>query len=117
MKLRSLFIILLLSSLCLAQTTRSSRSRGRARAQAADAKLLNRETATKLLRPVVESKQPPEPEVLDLSPTTVPPEQLRTKFSSYRIADRCGWITMHVEDGKTIIELTAVGRRLFESGT
>ena len=113
---RSILIVLLVSSVGLSQTRRTSRSRGRARAQASDPRILSRETATRLLLPVVErkSKQEPEWDGFDLRPTTVSPDQFRRIFRGYGIADRCAWITMRIEGDRTIVELTEAGRRIFE---
>src|SRR5437870_3412303 len=109
----AIFAILIIADLSGAQTRRT---RGRNRnAVRPNPRVLDRETAAKLLRPICESQQ--EYSLLltiNNKPMNVSIDKLRDLFPAYQISERAGWVTLEPVEGGTLPKLTDVGRKLFE---
>ena len=79
-----------------------------------DRQALTRETASVILAELVSTREETWQEGFDLFPGSATPAQMRKMFPAFRLAEECGWLTMHVENGQTIFALTESGKRLFE---
>ena len=113
----SLLVILLLTVSTLSVTqNKSSRSRRSRKSTSAllNPRVLNRELAAHLLRPIPSKLDNVMVDGFDLAPVAISPQRIRKSFAGYRIAEMAGWITMEVQGEMTVFQLTELGRRVFE---